>query len=103
MEVITSVLVAFGAWAGAAIASYDIPGSISRTHFNYKTSSIQVELGSLLSPNATIISRVDPRFGNATERWQEYKSPSINIVVEVATENDVQETVREKSSHCIQC
>jgi hypothetical protein len=26
-------------------------------------------------------------------RWQEWESPNITIVVEVATENDVQETV----------
>jgi hypothetical protein len=93
MEVVTGILVAFVAWTGTAVSSYDIPGSLSHTYFNYKTANIEAELGSLLSPNATIIYRTDFRFGNATERWQEYKSPSINIVVEVATESDVQETV----------
>lgn len=34
-----------------------------------------------------------PRFWIATDRWQEYKRPSTNIVVEVATETYAQETL----------
>lgn len=94
IEVLTGAVVAFAAWTGAAVAPYDVSRSSLRTYFNYKTASIEADLGSLLSPNASIISRANPRFGNATERWQEYNSPAINIVIEVATEADVQETVR---------
>jgi len=90
MEVVAAV----GAWAITALSSYDISEySLSRAYFNYNTANIETELGSLLSPNASIIFPASPRFGNATSRWQEYKRPGINIVVEVATETDVQRTV----------
>lgn len=51
------------------------------------------ELGSLLSPNASIILPGSSDFANATQRWQEWKDPNITIVVKVVTEQDVQETV----------
>lgn len=53
-----------------------------------------------LSPNASIILPGDPSFDNATERWQnDYAEtlPQIGVVVNVKTEEDVQEAVRVRS------
>lgn len=50
------------------------------------------ELGAVLSPDASILFPEDPRFGNATLRWQAYSAPSFRAVVEVATEVDIQKT-----------
>ncbi|KAI0525614.1 hypothetical protein F5B22DRAFT_590734 [Xylaria bambusicola] len=48
----------------------------------------------LLSSGADLVLKGDPEFDTLTSRWREWHSPSINAVVQVATEKDVQETVR---------
>jgi hypothetical protein len=59
-------------------------------------SSFQVasELGPLLSKGALIFGPEDPRWANATERYQTYLPPNIRIVVEPAVEADVPIIVR---------
>lgn len=52
------------------------------------------ELGAVLSPSASILLPDDAGFDNATLRWQAYAAPSFRAVVEVATESDIQNTVR---------
>ncbi|KAI0814416.1 hypothetical protein GGR55DRAFT_431499 [Xylaria sp. FL0064] len=48
----------------------------------------------LLSSEASLVLQGDPEFANLTSRWREWHSPMIAAVVQVATENDVQQTVR---------
>ncbi|KAI0420200.1 hypothetical protein F5X98DRAFT_38488 [Xylaria grammica] len=48
----------------------------------------------LLSPEATIALRGSCLFNNLTSRWREWHAPNIAAVVQVATENDVQQVVR---------
>ncbi|KAI0100095.1 hypothetical protein GGR51DRAFT_564506 [Nemania sp. FL0031] len=51
-------------------------------------------LRKLLSPQATVALRDSPEYANLTDRWRKWHAPDIAAVVEVATEEDVQETVR---------
>ena len=85
------VLLAIAAFAVGAISTPEtyqgFPALLSREQ------AIITELGPHLSPNASIILPGSPEFANATLRWQEYKDPNITIVVKVATESDVQQTV----------
>jgi hypothetical protein len=47
----------------------------------------------LLSPHAIVALRGDDDFANLTSRWREWHAPNIAAVVEVATEEDVQQVV----------
>lgn len=51
------------------------------------------QLGLQLFHNSSIFTEGDPRFANATARWQEYDAPSFEVVVMPGTEKDVQTTV----------
>ncbi|CAG8958962.1 hypothetical protein HYFRA_00012959 [Hymenoscyphus fraxineus] len=59
-----------------------------------KNENILADLGSRLSPGASIVLPNNTEFANLTSRWREYDAPSINVVVKVANESDVQHTVR---------
>jgi hypothetical protein len=54
---------------------------------------ILANLGPLLSPKASIVHSTNPEFAGLVARWREYKGPNITVVVQVAVESDVQETV----------
>ncbi|KAI1124475.1 hypothetical protein F5Y10DRAFT_249357 [Nemania abortiva] len=56
--------------------------------------SIFNDLIPLLSPQATVALRDSLDYANLTSRWREWHAPDIAAVVEVATEEDVQQTVR---------
>lgn len=56
--------------------------------------SILNELGVKLSPDAKIILQGDGEFENATKRWQTFATPHFIAVVDVRSQQDVQETVR---------
>ncbi|EEA25328.1 hypothetical protein TMatcc_006448 [Talaromyces marneffei ATCC 18224] len=47
-----------------------------------------------LSPGANIYGENSEDFGRAALRWSQYKSPNFIVVVEVATEGDVIETIK---------
>lgn len=51
------------------------------------------ELGSLLSPNASIFLPGSEGFVAATDRWCAWKEPEFDVVVEVASEEDVSSSV----------
>lgn len=86
MEILSTVM----AWATGTMTGYALSMDNNYTSSN----SVYAELGPRLSQNASIILPGSPLFENATLRWQEWRDPNINVVVEVATESDVQETVR---------
>ncbi|KAF2668714.1 FAD binding domain-containing protein [Microthyrium microscopicum] len=65
----------------------------------FSTPNITAELGPLIS--GTILLPDDTRWVNATARWQEHAAPSYRAIVEVATEKDIQETIRFANLHSI--
>jgi hypothetical protein len=62
-------------------------------NFSCASSSITKELGPLLSRKAAIVFPGSAEFLVATDRDNEQDPPTYSVVVEVATESDVQETV----------
>lgn len=54
---------------------------------------ILADLAPLLSPGASIVLPGDPEFAGLIARWREYEAPNIIVVVQVAVESDVQQTV----------
>lgn len=90
------VIAAIGAWALGAVptSSNAFPGFILK-NFSTPRMDILSELGPSLSSNASIFLPGSQQFTNATTRWQVYDEPNITVVVQVATESDVQETVSE--------
>ncbi|KAI0970445.1 FAD-binding domain-containing protein [Xylaria arbuscula] len=62
---------------------------------------ISAVLGPKLSPEATIILPGGSDFAGITARWREHQAPAVSVVVKVATESDVQETVRYADEHNI--
>lgn len=57
-------------------------------------SALTKSLHPLLSPSAQILLPGNPAFKVATDRWQNYAPPTFAAVVQVATEGDVQATIR---------
>jgi hypothetical protein len=47
-----------------------------------------------LSPKASINFRTDETFKDNAARWSDYKAPQPGAVVNVATEGDIEKTVR---------
>jgi hypothetical protein len=78
---------------GSMLATLDTLQNSFQTLFSSRSLDIETILGPRLSSNASIFLPGSSEFSDATLRWQEWESPNITIVVEVATENDVQETV----------
>lgn len=62
-------------------------------HVSSAYANITNELGPLLSPSAAIVFPGSAEFLVATDRDNEQNPPTYAVVVEVATESDVQETV----------
>lgn len=57
-----------------------------------QSSSIGNDLGGALSADASITLLGSPNFNNLTARWSQYDAPKVNVVVSVATEQDIQHT-----------
>ncbi|CAI6270044.1 unnamed protein product [Periconia digitata] len=66
-----------------------------------RASNIRQELGPKLSKDAVIIDAESGDMAAATKRWQVFASPSFSAVVEVATENDIVETIAYANAHSI--
>ncbi|KAF2141761.1 uncharacterized protein K452DRAFT_298427 [Aplosporella prunicola CBS 121167] len=58
------------------------------------SANIARQLGPQLSSRASVFGKDDPKFANATARWQSYQPPDIGVVVQVGTEEDVATTVK---------
>ncbi|RDW63408.1 hypothetical protein BP6252_10953 [Coleophoma cylindrospora] len=70
-------------------------------NFSRASPNITAELGPFLSSDATIIFPGSAEFLVATDRDNEQAPPTYAVVVEVATESDVQATVRYANRHNI--
>ncbi|KAJ5609930.1 FAD-binding domain-containing protein [Penicillium herquei] len=61
---------------------------------NWTLSQVQKELGSLVSLSTSIFGPEDSRWSNATERYQDYALPSIQLVVQPGEETDISTIVQ---------
>lgn len=73
--------------------------SSSRQHIGSNNPRHAIEnitntLGPFLSPTAQIHLPGSAGFNTSTDRWQDFAPPSFAVVVQVASEKDVRETVR---------
>ncbi|KAF2135670.1 uncharacterized protein K452DRAFT_281181 [Aplosporella prunicola CBS 121167] len=75
-------------------ATYPVLNESASTPLNISSADVARQLGPQLSQNASIYAEDDPRFANATSRWQSYSAPNVSVVVEVGTEEDVATTVK---------
>lgn len=88
-------------WVAAAIASI-IAAWGANSFFNQSTpplfspasvNGIQ-ELAKVLSSNASVLLSGSDGYVVATDRWNRFRPPHFEVIVEVATEDDVSHTVR---------
>lgn len=79
-------------WAFVAISSWAFSLDYAPSIY-LRPADIVSELGPKLSPNASIILPGSADFIISTTRWQQYRSPEINVAVEVTNERDIRETV----------
>ncbi|KAF2096059.1 FAD-binding domain-containing protein [Rhizodiscina lignyota] len=87
-------------WAINNLSPQKILKSIGLGSLLLSLDPIERELGGRLSKDASILLPSAPNFKNASDRWQnEYKAPQISSVVNVKTEEDVQETIRYANEH----
>ncbi|KAF8847502.1 FAD-binding domain-containing protein [Acephala macrosclerotiorum] len=93
MEILNTLM----AWATGTMTGY----ALSMSSDYSSSAGIHAELSPRLSQNASIILPGSSQFVNATLRWQEWRDPNITVVVEVATESDVQETIKYANAHDI--
>ncbi|KAK3934355.1 hypothetical protein QBC46DRAFT_368250 [Diplogelasinospora grovesii] len=81
----------------ALVAGVITPRYFQRAPFTRRdlnVTSVETELGALLSPNATILGPGDPSFANTTVRYSTYAVPDIEVVVVPGIESDVAVTVQ---------
>lgn len=57
------------------------------------------ELSPLLSPNASIFLPGSTGYQQATDRWQVWQAPSLDVVVKVTCEHDITETIQYANEH----
>lgn len=78
-------------WLSLVSASF-IPGSLTHEPLPGRaTTNLQasIDLGPQLSSNASIYGPTDPEWANATERWDTYAAPRIQLVVVPGVEADI--------------
>ncbi|KAL2802543.1 FAD-binding domain-containing protein [Aspergillus granulosus] len=78
--------------SGAPTACPD--GLCLRTRASLSPQQVGLELGPLLSQGSSIFGPNDPRWANATARYQEYAAPDFTVAVQVAHESDVSVVVK---------
>ncbi|KAH9905587.1 FAD-binding domain-containing protein [Xylariomycetidae sp. FL2044] len=62
---------------------------------------IAAELGARLSPGAAVLVPGNDAFASLVSRWREWHAPTVAALVQVATEADVQETIRFSNEHSL--
>ncbi|PFH62259.1 hypothetical protein XA68_14390 [Ophiocordyceps unilateralis] len=83
--------------AGSPLHASKFPRYFQRSPFTRRDLSIvqvQYELGAVLSNGTAIFGPRSSAWGNATERWNTFAMPHIEIVIEVKTEADVSKVVK---------
>lgn len=85
------LLQALVAGAPAHVPRYFQPSPLTRRTLT--ASTVQSELGPLLSTGTLIFGPSSPAFANATSRWVTYVQPNVQVVVEVAAESDISKIV----------
>ncbi|PVH93284.1 putative FAD-dependent oxygenase [Periconia macrospinosa] len=73
------------------IQANPLEGLISRYSLG---NNISADLCARLSPDASVYLPSDNDFASFTPRWSSYSTPNFTVIVEVATEEDVIETVK---------
>lgn len=79
--------------AGAPV----VPRYFRRSLFsrqNISSNAVEAELGPQLSTGSLVFGPEDPRWSNATVRFDSLVRPNVQVVVEPATEHDVSKIVR---------
>jgi hypothetical protein len=89
------MLPVLGAWAAGSVSSLLGYGQHPLDISLNLNLNISAELGHRLSPNAAIYLPTDPGWANVTRRWNNFSPPTYAALVEVQTEKDIQETVRQ--------
>ena len=88
----------FAALAGGATAwalsLFNSPKFFLQTSLGLSNIDVEADLGPRLSTEAAIYLPGSNGFETATDRWIPWRNPGFDVVVEVATEEDVGETVR---------
>ncbi|KAI3324037.1 FAD binding domain-containing protein [Xylariaceae sp. AK1471] len=64
------------------------------TRRNLTTSTVERELGPILSTNTLIFGPENPEFSEAASRWDEFVRPDVEISVEPAQESDIAKIVK---------
>ncbi|KAL2833994.1 FAD-binding domain-containing protein [Aspergillus pseudoustus] len=76
-------------------------GLCLRTRASLSPQQVGLELGPLLSHGSSIFGPGDPRWANATARYQEYPAPDFTVAVLVAQESDVAVVVKYANSNSL--
>lgn len=84
---------ALGFFSSGSSASPWPSNTLAIRSVNLTNEQIEHELRPRLSESALIYGAENPRWENATERWQWYEHPTINLVIEAGVEEDVSEIV----------
>ena len=85
-------------WAVNNLSPQKILKTVGIASVLSKFDPVHRELGVRISQNASILVRDALGFSTATDRWQmEIGTPEINLVVNAATESDVEQIV------CLNC
>lgn len=80
--------------AAWALSMFDV-----QMPFGLQRSNVTAVLGPLLSAGASIYFPGSDGFDNATDRWQTWKAPTLEVVVQVASEQDVEQTIKYANKH----
>lgn len=83
-----------GGAAAWFLSSVNGPTALVQDYLGLRNDNIVQELGSRLSSGANIFLPGSAGFENATDRWTPWRNPHFDVVVEVANEEDVRETIR---------
>ena len=83
--------------AGSPVPQPRTPGYFQSngpiTRRDLTTETVEVELGTFLSPGTLIFGPQSPLYANATERWVTFVRPDIQLVVQPAQESDISKIV----------
>ncbi|RDW82998.1 hypothetical protein BP5796_04489 [Coleophoma crateriformis] len=105
-------LTSLQSWATGTITNYSanlfppLPASLIQNYIFPNTAAaakvnISADIEAFLSPGAGVYLPGSRGFAEGTDRWQTYLNPGFAVVVQVASEADVQKTVQYASGHAV--